>query len=226
MASRILLVESEPEASASLAQLLAGSGHSVTAVTSFEAASLPGSTIRPDLLVTAVRLGRFNGLHLAIRFRADYPDLPIVVVGDDTEVGLPAEAMQLQTRFVPRSTAPQTLLAFINDLLAGGTPRDLVSTRRWPRRPAALPAHVAATEARVVDLGYGGLCLKCATQPAVTNTPVDVTLPTVDMIVSGVCRWSRSTDDVLLAWVCGLELNAMNIDTRKWRQVVDQAHES
>jgi CheY-like chemotaxis protein len=225
MASQILLVESEPDASASIGQLLASGGHTVTAVKSFEAASLPASRSRPDLLVTAVRLGRFNGLHLAVRFRADYPGLPIVVIGDETEVGLPAEARQLQARFLPRSTAPERMLAFIDDLLSGRMPRDLVSTRRWPRRPSALPAHVAQAEARIVDVGYGGLCLKCATPPAPADNPVDVSLPTVGMVVTGVCRWSRPADDVH-SWLCGLELDTANIDTRKWRQVVDSTRES
>ncbi len=54
---------------------------------------------------------------------------------------------------------------------------------------------------------------------------VDVSLPTVGMVVTGVCRWSKPGDDVH-SWLCGLELDTASIDTRKWRQIVDSTRES
>ncbi len=221
MPSRILLVESDLQRSAAIEQALVQAGYFVTAVTSFEAASLPASRSKPDLLITAVRLGRFNGLHLAARFRADYPGIPIVVVGDEGEVGLAAEAMQFQARFVPQSTASGQLVEFIGELLAERMPKGLVSTRRWPRRPSALPAHWAQTDAQVVDVGYGGMRLECAVPPpAKGGKPVDVTFPTVGMVVRGTFRWSRPAANPQSYW-CGFELDPTSIDARKWRRVVD-----
>jgi DNA-binding response OmpR family regulator len=218
MPSRILLVEPDPLASAVIEQVLVEGGHQVTAVPSFEAASMPAARVKPDLLIAAVRLGRFNGLHLAIRFRAGYPGLPIIVIGDD-EVGLAAEAMQLRARFVPRSIPPGQFLEFIDQLVSGRAPRDLVSTRRWPRRPATLSAHLAEDIARVVDIGYGGLRLEC-TRPPADAERLDVSLPSVGMVVKGVLKWAQPTPDKH-SWLCGLELDTHATDTRRWRRVVD-----
>lgn len=218
MPYRILLVESDPLFSAVIEQVLVEGGHQVTAVPSFEAASMPAARVKPDLLVAAVRLGRYNGLHLAIRFRAGYPGLPIIVIGDD-EVGLAAEAMQLRARFVPRSVPPGQFLEFIDQLVSGRAPRDLVSTRRWPRRPATLSAHLAKDIARVVDIGYGGLRLECAHPPADAER-MDVSLPSVGIVVKGVLRWAQPTPDKH-SWLCGFELDTLATDTRQWRRVVD-----
>lgn len=179
---------------------------------------MPAARVKPDVLIAAVRLGRFNGLHLAIRFRAGYPGLPIIVIGDD-EVGLAAEAMQLRARFVPRSIPPGQLLEFIDQLVAGRAPRDLVSTRRWPRRAATLSAHMAEDIARVVDIGYGGLRLECNRPPAAAER-MDVSLPSVGMVVKGVLKWAAPTPDKH-SWLCGFEVDTLATDTRKWRRVVD-----
>lgn len=218
MPSRILLVESDPLASAAVEHVLVDGGHQVTAVSSFEAASLPASRLRPDLLIAALRLGRFNGLHLAVRFRAGYPGMPIIVIGDD-EVGLAAEAMQLRARFVPRSISPGQFLEFIEKLVSGRTPRDLVSTRRWPRRPVALRARIDDAVARVVDVGYGGLQLECARQPDDAEL-MDVSLPSIGVVVKGVLRWAQPTPDNH-SWLCGFEVDTLASDTLKWRRVVD-----
>ena len=225
MPRRILLVESDLQHSAAIEQVLVQAGYSVTAVPSFEAASLPASRSQPDLVITAVRLGRFNGLHLAVRFRADYPGLPIIVIGNEEEVGLAAEAKQLQARFVPQSTSSDKVLEFIDELLSGRMPRDLVSTRRWPRRKSALPAHLAQTDAWVVDVGYGGMRLECASPPVQGGKPVHVRLPTVGMVVKGTFRWSRPSDKTQ-SYSCGFQLDATSVDPRKWRRVVDSLRES
>lgn len=218
MPSRILLVEPDPVSAALIEQVLVEGGHQVTAVPSFEAASMPTARVKPDLLIAAVRLGRYNGLHLAIRFRAGYPGLPIIVIGDD-EVGLAAEAMQLRARFVPRSIPPGQFLDFIDQLMSGRAPRDLVSTRRWPRRSATLSAQVAQDIARVVDIGYGGLRLECPRQPT-DGQGMDVSLPSVGIVVKGVLRWARPTPDKH-SWLCGFEVDTLTTDTRQWRRVVD-----
>ncbi len=225
MSSQILLVKSESDASSTFEQLLVSAGHSVTAVTSFEAAALPASWTRPDLLLTAIRLGRFNGLHLALRFRLEHPGVPIIAIGDEAEVGLAAEAMQLRVRFVPKSTAPGRFLRYIDELLAGGKPRDLVSTRRWSRRAATLPARLSVGEAQVLDIGYGGMCLACAEPQVREDGPVDVSLPSVGMVVSGVFRWAKPAADPE-TWACGFELDTVTSDTRRWRRVVDSVLQS
>ncbi len=219
MRSQVLLVESDSQASSAISQVLGEAGHRVTSLGSFEEATVSAAKSRPDLLIAGVRLGRFNGLHLAARFRADYPSLPIIILGHEGDVVLAAEAIQLRARFVPKTTPAGRLLSFVQDLLAGLAPRDLVSTRRWQRRPTSLPVRSSELKGFAVDVGYGGMRVEC-TSPVDINSVIDVNLPTVGMDVKGLFRWSKQSADAK-SWWCGFELDASTIDTRKWRRVVD-----
>ena len=219
MRSQVLLVESDSQASSTISEALGDAGFAVTSLTSFEEATVAAAKSPPDLLIAGVRLGRFNGLHLAARFRADYPGLPIIILGHEGDVVLAAEAIQLRARFVPKTTAPTRLLSFVDDLLAGRAPRDLVSTRRWQRRPSALPIRLSHLAGSAIDVGYGGMRVECMT-PVDIDAPIDLTLPTVGIDVKGIFRWSRQANNAKSYW-CGFELDSLSTDTRKWRRIVD-----
>lgn len=218
MLRRIFIVGSDLGAARDLARSLVHERYSVSIVSSFEDVCALAAEQRPDLVITSVRLGPFNGLHLAARFRDQYPGLPMIVLGEADEIGLAADTVQLQARFVPSSTPRPELLSYINDLLAGRNPKDLVSTRRWPRRPCVLAAHTAETSGHVVNAGYGGLCLKCDRQPA-PNAVVEICLPTVGINVTATSRWSFRADEK--SSICGFELDTSATDAKEWRRVVD-----
>jgi DNA-binding response OmpR family regulator len=218
MGSQVLLVESDSQSSAAMAQVLGEAGHCVTAIGSFEEAVNLAARARPDLVIAGVRLGRFNGLHLAARFRADYPSMPIIILGHEGDSALAAEAIQLRARFVPKTTPAGRLMTFVEDLLSGRAPRDLVSTRRWTRRPTSLPVRGSHMSGWVLDVGYGGLRVECPTSVDI-DTPAELNLPTLGINVKGLFRWAkRSADDT---WSCGFELDSLANDTRKWRRIVD-----
>lgn len=221
MPCRILLVEPDPQVSAALEGMLVDAGHHVAVVRTFEAAIEHAVRDQPDLLITAVRLGRFNGLHLAVRFRADYPDMAIIITGEGDDVGVAAEAIRHHARFVPLETPPGTFLAFVNDLTAGLTPKDLVPTRRWPRRPADLPAIIGQRAARVRNVSYGGVCLEQAGSPDGLGRHVTITLPSLAMELTGLLRQSHAPADGQ-PWLHGVELVATTTQAAQaWRMVVD-----
>lgn len=219
MGFQVLLVESDLQTSTSIKEVLGEAGHAVTALTTFEAATASASKSRPDLLIAGVRLGRFNGLHLAARMRADHPSLPIIILGHEGDVVLAAEAIQLRARFVPKTTPPARLVTFVDDLLAGRAPRDLVSTRRWQRRPTSLPVKTPLGIAWAVDVGYGGLRVQ-STLPVDLGAPADVNLPTLGLNVQGLFRWSKAAADQK-SWCSGFELDTDSVDARRWRRIVD-----
>jgi CheY-like chemotaxis protein len=219
MGCQVLLVESDLQTSTAIAGVLGEAGHAVTALSSFEAATDFALKSRPDLLIAGVRLGRFNGLHLAARLRADHPALPIIILGHDGDVVLAAEAIQLRARFVPRATPPTRLVTFVDDLVAGRAPRDLVSTRRWQRRPTSLPVKTAQGMGWAVDVGYGGMRVQ-SSLPLSVDTAADVDLPTIGVKVQGLFRWSKRAADEK-SWWSGFELDSGSIDTRRWRRIVD-----
>ena len=150
---RILLVDPNSAISTGTRAALAEAGHRVAGVSTFEEATLQLALDCPDLLITAVRLGAFNGMHLLFRFRAEHPDVPVVVIG--------APAISRRT-CAPRDAIPQpsdrsrSFVDLVSDLLAGRTPRDPHSLRRWPRKRTELPATIHRHVARVVELSYGG----------------------------------------------------------------------
>jgi two-component system C4-dicarboxylate transport response regulator DctD len=117
MSNRVLLVDCDRVASAATAQLLSAAGYLLDVVSSFEMALQQVARSCPDLLVTPVRLGQFNGLHLVLRCRAEYPNLPIVVTADPSDAGLADEAAQYGVRFVPRGTEPQGLVRLVGEML-------------------------------------------------------------------------------------------------------------
>lgn len=96
---RILVVASSPELAETLASWLSSAGHETRVLTDFVSAKPELDTHPPDLLVTQVKLGAFNGLHLAIRARHRHRDTPTIVIGDPDRV-LEAEARHQDVRYL------------------------------------------------------------------------------------------------------------------------------
>jgi len=217
MTYHVLLVEPDPQSGALMERLLSSAGCAVERVTSFEDASRRLSSNCPDLLITAERLGPFNGLHLVIRYRAAYPDAPMVVTSKVNDRVLRAEVRQYGARFLKMPVRKHSFLRFISHLLTGRTPRP-ASARRWPRKYAALPATVSRTAGRIVDLSYGGLCLQFEGSPTDFNSPIHVALPSLGFEFEAFPRWTKTADSGS-EWWCGAEVAPA--DTDSWRSVVD-----
>ena len=83
MPALILLVSSDPSARHRTDVLLSEAGHLVASASSLQQAKRLLGTVYPDLVIAAVRLDAFNGLHIALRL----PGLEVATVGGGT--GLP-----------------------------------------------------------------------------------------------------------------------------------------
>jgi DNA-binding response OmpR family regulator len=221
MAYRILLVEPDSRSSAATERWLSDAGYLTVSVRTFDDAARQLAVDCPDLLVTAVRLGAFNGLHLVLRCRGDYPYLPMIVTGEEEDPLLAGEVTRYGARFVAKSVEPERFLRVVFELLAGRSPQGPHGERRWPRKPAGLPATVSRAPARVVDLSYGGLRLELAESPADIKEPLDVDLPTLGLSIKAVPRWTRPVE-ADGSWWCGVEVAPGDSETRlAWRGVVD-----
>ncbi|HUE86394.1 MAG TPA: hypothetical protein VMO26_09980 [Vicinamibacterales bacterium] len=77
----ILLVSPTPSLAKALSSAIQRLGHHVQITKTFEGAKRYLSDL-PHLLVTELKLGAFNGLHLALRAGAS--DIPTVVIADDS----------------------------------------------------------------------------------------------------------------------------------------------
>src|SRR6202163_1453535 len=172
MPYRILLVEPDSRWSSATERLLSQAGYLTVSARTFDDATRQLAVDSPDLLVTAVRLGAFNGLHLVLRCRGNYPYLPMIVTGEEEDPLLADEVTRYGARFVSKSLEPGRFLRIVSELLAGWSPRGPLGERRWPRKPAGLPATISRAPARVVDLSYGGLRLELERSPADVKEPI------------------------------------------------------
>ena len=107
--------------------LLEAAGYRVRAARSFDEAKTLLDAERPDILITDLRLGQYNGLHLVLRTRTDCPRMAAVVTSRVPDPVLEAEALRQHAHFVLAPlTAAQLLHAIAQSL--GRAPRALPTT--------------------------------------------------------------------------------------------------
>jgi DNA-binding response OmpR family regulator len=110
MSKRVMIVDDEPDVLETLAELVAGGGYTVETRESFEDARKDITNDPPDILVTDVRLGAFNGLQLAVLMRALRPDSPIVVLSAFDDPTLRLEAAHCQATYLTKPVSRKELL--------------------------------------------------------------------------------------------------------------------
>jgi CheY-like chemotaxis protein len=221
MAYRILLVEPDSAVAAAAAEVLTDADHRVATVESFADAIKLSEPDAPDLLIAALRLGAFNGLHLLLRVRGHDADLPVIILGEPDDFS--GDIERFGGRFVAKPIDFSSLRNIVWDCLAGRVPRQTQNGRTWPRKPTHLPATVRDEAARVVELSYGGVRLEFAEPPKAEDAALDIKLPSLGLSVRAVTRWSRLAAGG--SWWCGAEVALPTTDaTRTWRRIVDSVN--
>jgi len=219
MSYRILLVDPNQATQSISASALAAADYRVAAVSTFEQAKQQVALDCPDLLITAVRLGAFNGLQLVLRVRAECGDLPVIVTGAPTD--FTSDIDRYGGRFVAAAPDGGALLERVEELLAVRTPREPDSKRRWLRKRADLPATVQNATATVIELSYEGLRFEVEQPSVAASGALDICLPTLGLAVKATPRWSKPIDD-RESWWCGAEIALPNVDdAQSWRRIVD-----
>ena len=117
MAVRILLVEPDDRRRRERIDALTIAGYDVSAVVTFDEAILELRRDPPNVLIAAVRLGRFNGLHLVLRSRADHPSIAGIVTGTEDDIGLTGDAARHDAAFLVEPASTSALLATIVKVL-------------------------------------------------------------------------------------------------------------
>ena len=100
VAERRVLIVSDGGSADALRIRFAREGSVAINSTSFKEARERLFAERFDLLVTDVRLGAFNGLHLAIVARYERPEMRVVVVSDVDDPVLRQEAGNVGARYI------------------------------------------------------------------------------------------------------------------------------
>ena len=106
----ILVVDDDDAIRAWLERLLTDAGYRVTTAPSVDQGKKLLDSEEPDLLITDVRMGAFNGLHL---IALSPPSLPkIVITGHDDPV-VENDARRMGAEFVLKPVAPSDLLRLV-----------------------------------------------------------------------------------------------------------------
>ena len=196
--------------------LLKDSGHEIVFAPGFEPAIRKLDQIAPDLLITDVRLGGFNGLHLVIRSQSSRPKMRSILLD---RVHDPVVALDAERQGAVYLGGPLTLSVIsdqISKVLNESGPQ-----RRWPRKQPikGLVFHLARRSARVIDISYGGIRLEL---PPAETIPAKfrMAIPGFEGVFRAKPVWSRFTP--LGSISCGAELLEANPQViAQWRQLVD-----
>ena len=173
-------------------------------------------------MISEIRLGAFNGLHLVIRCRITHPAMRTIVLDRTCDSALEFEAQRHGAIYLVEPVDEVELLAQVSRMWAEINPQ-----RRWPRKQLAggsLVAHVAQGPARVVDLSYGGLRLELLEKADVASG-FDVALPGFGITVRANPVWTCPAPS---GWFwCGAELSEVNPEAVSvWRKLVDSVHDA
>jgi CheY-like chemotaxis protein len=215
---RILVIDDDEHALEGIVELLRDDGHDVTGATTYESAKQLLATASFDMLVTDVRLRAFNGLHLVMQVRTDYPDMAVVIITGYDDPTMELEAGRYRAALARKPIKPQEFVRTIHDALAG-----IHRQRRWPRKrvEGGFRVTAAGQAAAVVDVSYGGLRLELPEHVSLPST-FDVEVSRIGLHLAVEPVWLiESTGSGRT--VCGAALAAEHTAAaRTWRAIVDR----
>jgi DNA-binding response OmpR family regulator len=220
MPFRLLIVDPEvPSREAVERVLTTGTGNFATGVSSFQEAKQRMALAPPDLLVTAVKLGAYNGIQLVLRAMSD---VPAVVIDDAYDPVLEKEATSAGAVYLTRPLEEAALTAVVERLLQD-SPAQPSSTvaRRWPRKHVDMSVDISGDAARVVDISYGGLRLELTGTPDEALLTIEaVAIPSIGVVAIHPI-WARMAAGGTATWWCGAEVASGEQGGDVWRQFVD-----
>jgi len=118
---RIFVVDDDQQVLKYLTEMLQEAGYDTVACDRYQDAKALLSTTRPDLLLTDIRLGAYNGLQLGIYARDRHPGLPVIVLTGYEDPTLRDEAKHAGALFLMKPITRVVLLAAISKALLVGT---------------------------------------------------------------------------------------------------------
>ena len=215
---RILVLDDDPHALEGITELLRAAGYDVTAASNYQAAKELMGASTYDLLISDVRLRGYNGLHLVMQCRREYPEMGLMIMTGYDESLMEIEAGRYNAEFVRKPIKPAEFLENVARCLAA-----VRRQRRWPRKPVAGGFRVTAAglPAAVLEVGYGGLRLEI---PSTSSMPAVfyVEVPSIDLRLEVEPVWSYPAPGGE-ALVCGAALASdTTAAARTWRTIVDR----
>jgi DNA-binding response OmpR family regulator len=218
MRHKILIVDDDEATRVGLAALLADAGYDTITASNVPTAMRALATENPDLLIVDIRLEGYNGLQVILM--APKP-IPAIVVTGYVDPMLEGDARRLGADYLVKPVSPPRLRAMVAHKLSRTSDReDFVPARQWPRKRLMnlVPIQLADTEARLVDVSYGGIRLEVHDPRGAELPPaLNLTVPAAQMSVPVNIIWKRRSTET--TWVYGASIR--ETAEREWRSFVD-----
>jgi FixJ family two-component response regulator len=212
-----IVVVSDSDLAETLVAWLSAGGYGARVIRTFAAARAELDGAAPDLLVAQIKLGAYNGLHLAIRLRSRGAKTPVVLVGDPDPV-LQGEAERHHASYLTMPLDEQLVLDTVHRAEAEYRP-----TRRSPRkRVPMLDALVNDVQARVLDVSYEGLRLQVSDQQPATIPPYFMLrIPMFNLSCRAQRVWTLDPPGSSGLWCGAAIVGADPAGAVAWRALVD-----
>lgn len=218
MSPTILIVDDDDVTRAGLTELLLNAGYQAFSASSLQDGLRALKEHTPDLLITDVRLGAFNGLQLL----ATNPTVvPTIVVSGFADPVVEADAHRLGADYLVKPIQAAVLFERIERKLdqAAKRPADGLA-RHSDRHPISRPlaAWVNDIPAEVLDISYGGLRVELPHRTDV-ELPQTFTVDFPELRLSVPVRlvWATRGDDRLR---CGVAVDGARA-AAPWFSLVD-----
>ena len=212
---RILVVAPTGSLASELAATLTSAGCAPIVVSNFMAARTLLEE-RPDFLISELKLGAYNGLHLAIH--AAGQGTPAILIGDADPV-LEAEAERYKAAYLRVPVDPKRVLVLMGERAISPPQK-----RRSPRKQVGvLDAFVDDIHARLLDVSYEGLRIETVEKELAALPPsFTLRLPLFNFSCRVQRVWTARASSEGLGMACGAELSPGDADTTMaWRVLVD-----
>jgi DNA-binding response OmpR family regulator len=109
----VLVVDDDPAVLGLIDQWLTVAGYAVVACGSFQTARHHLGDVPPDILLTDVRLGAFNGIQLVILAKEQDPQMDTIVMSAFDDPALRKEAAQCGAEYLTKPFTREQVLAAI-----------------------------------------------------------------------------------------------------------------
>ena len=215
---RILIVEDHEATRLGLRTLLTNAGYEVVSAGTFAEGRRALGEQPPDLLITDLRLGGYNGLQLVAAVPFGVPS--IVLTGFPDPV-LAADAQKLGAYYITKPIAPDALLTMVEETLVNAAQRrSRGSTRRWDRKAVSgkVSAQVENAQARILNVSYGGVRFEVERDQALPPS-FSLTLASPALSVDVKLVWETRTGE--RSWMCGAAISGNAAAVHNWAALVD-----
>jgi DNA-binding response OmpR family regulator len=145
----VVIVAQNPALATALLSWLGSAGYELAIVTTFQAAKALLET-EPAMVISEVKLGEYNGLHLALKAR--FAGIPAIVIGPHDPV-LEKDAAELGAAYLTSVLRRRQVLEVVAERLGGSaapTPQATDSDLVWQFEPETAVVQTSTQTRRVL----------------------------------------------------------------------------